>query len=113
MTAEIVVCPDCGEDQSNVQQVEFCDPHQSVVRALMIERGFGADCELTDDERRDLIIAGDMDAYTEVMHTLFVGVLSIFGGPALSMHNGCPACVLEGTVVRAADEVASSRRKSN
>jgi hypothetical protein len=113
MTVEHIECPDCGGEGPNVQSVEFCDPHQSVVRALMIERGFGADCELTDDERRDLILAGDMDAYTEVMHTLFVGVLSIFGGPALSMHNGCPACVLEGTVVRAADEVASSRRKSN
>lgn len=111
MTVESIVCPEHG--MVGVQAVEFCDTHLSVVRALMIERGFGEDCELTDDERRDLIIAGDMDAFSEVMHTLFVGVLSIFGGPALSMHNGCPACVLEGTVVRAADEVASSRRKSN
>lgn len=112
MTVENLVCSEHGAD-AEIQAVAFCDPHYSVVRALMIERGFGAECELTDEERRDMIMAGKMDAVTEIMHTLFVGVLSIFGGPALSMHDGCPVCVLEGTVVRAADEIAASRSRKN
>lgn len=99
--------------ETNIRQVEFCDAHNMVVRALLIERGFGEDCELSDDERREKMMEGNMDAMTEITHTLMVGVLSIFGGHALSRHFGCPVCVLEGTVERAADEIAASRSRKN
>lgn len=113
MTVEHLMFEETYGSESVIRQVEFCDAHNSVVRALLIERGFGADCELSDDERREMLLAGNMDTMTEITHTLMVGVLSIFGGDALSRHLGCPVCVLEGTVERAADEIASRRSKKN
>ena len=113
MTVENLTFAESYEAGPDVQQIEFCDVHHSVVRALLIERGFGADCELTDEERRDLIFAGKMDAMTEMTQTLMVGVLSVFGGDAMARHLGCPVCVLEGTTVRAADEIAAARSRKN
>jgi len=102
-----------SQDMGNIQEMEFCDTHNSAVRALLIERGFGADCELSDEERHDLLLSGNMDTLTEITQTLMVGVLSIFGGEALARHLGCPMCVLEGTPERAADEIAARRTRKN
>lgn len=113
MTVEHMICAEYGDDVARLQSAELCDDHTSVVRALMIERGFGADCELTDEERRDMILSGKMDAMTEMVQTLMVGVISIFGGDALARHLGCPVCVLEGTVERAADEIAAARTRKS
>lgn len=112
MTVEHLTLPE-SQDMGEIQEMEFCETHNSVVRALLIERGFGADCELSNEERRDLLLAGDMDAMTEITQTLMVGVLSIFGGSALTRHLGCPVCVLEGTPERAADEIAAARSRKN
>lgn len=113
MTVEHLVCEEYGSDAARVQSAELCEDHNFVVRALMIERGFGADCQLTDNERRDMILSGKMDAMTEMVQTLMVGVISIFGGEALARHLGCPVCVLEGTVERAADEIAAARTRKS
>ncbi len=113
MTVDHLTFAEGYESGSDIQQIEFCDVHHTVVRALLIERGFGADCELTDEERRDMILSGKMDAMTEMTQTLMVGVLSVFGGDAMARHLGCPVCVLEGTTERAADEIAAARTRKN
>ena len=113
MTVEHMICSEHEGDVARIQSAEFCDTHHSVVRALMIERGFGEDCELTDEERLALLMDGKMDAMTEITQTLMIGVISIFGGDALTRHLGCPVCVLEGTVERAADEIAAARSSKN
>jgi hypothetical protein len=100
-------------DIAHIQTAEFCDTHNTMIRALLIERGFGEDCELTDEERRDIILSGKVDALTEITRTLMVGVLSIFGDEAMIRHLGCSICVLEGTPERAADEIAADRSLKN
>jgi hypothetical protein len=113
MTVEHLAFAEEYQSESDIQQIEFCDAHHSTVRALLIERGFGEDCELSDDERREMLLAGNMDAMTEMTQTLMVGVLSVFGGEAMARHLGCPVCVLEGTPERAADEIAARRTRKN
>jgi len=115
MTVEhLMICPDCGEEhEDNVQRLGMCDDHDSVLRAMLIQHGFGAELELSQEERIEMLAAGQADAMTDVTNSLMMGTMSIFGGEPFIRHDGCPVCVLEGTLGRAVDEVAAKRRKKN
>jgi len=114
MTVEhLVECPDCGDDQMQALAVGFCDEHMNVVRALLTQVGFGADLELTEEERMTMAETGRRDALTEVTQSMIFGVVTIMGPQTLSQYNGCPCCVLEGTLSRAVDEIAIARKGTN
>ncbi len=115
MTVEhLIECPDCGDMHSDeVQSLNICDTHESILRALLIQRGFGADLDMSHEDRLAMYEQGRFDTKTEVTNHLIMGVMAMFGGAAFMQYNGCPVCVLEGTLERAVDEVAANRRKSN
>jgi predicted nucleotidyltransferase component of viral defense system len=85
----------------------------SVVRALLTQVGFGADLDLDEEERVAMMENGQRDALTEVTSSMIFGVVTIMGPRTLAQHNGCPVCVLEGTLERAVDEMAAARMRKN
>lgn len=93
MTVEhLTECPMHGED---VQKLEFCEQHRSVLEALAMQRQMdGVQCET-------------------VMQTMLMGVVTFMGPAVFVQHDGCPVCVLEGTLERACDEVSMIGRKAN
>jgi hypothetical protein len=93
--------------------VGFCKAHMSVVRALLTQVGFGADLDLTDEERMERMVSGKRDALTEVTQSMIFGVVTIMGPQTLGQYDGCPACVLENTLSRAVDEIAIARMGTN
>ena len=96
MTVEHLVCPDCDEVHAEDMHVlEFCVVHNSVLDALVQQRNL------------------NLDERTEVVSSMLVGVVHTMGPAVFEQHGGCPVCVLEGTLERAADDVAIRRRKSN
>ena len=98
MTVEHLVERSNGGDVGELmtQVVKFCDVHNSVLRAMLLQRGFREE-----------------DVQMEVKDRMVVGVVSLFGGEAFAQHDGCPVCVLEGTLERTTDEIAIQRRKTN
>ncbi len=99
MTAELehLTCPDCGEehDPSEMKVMQFCDSHLSILDAFAHQRS------LTDSMKG------------EVINSMLVGVVTTMGPAVFDVHNGCPVCVLEGTLERACDDVSIRRRKAN
>jgi len=94
MTVEHLVCPEC-DDEMEVELLEFCDQHNTVLDALVIQRG------MRDEERNT------------VVSTMLFGVVSFMGPQVFKQHGNCPVCVLEGTLERACDEVTMKNRKMN
>lgn len=94
MTVEHLVCPDC-DDEMEVELLEFCAQHNTVLDALVIQRG------MRDEERNT------------VVSTMLFGVVSFMGPQVFKQHGNCPVCVLEGTLERACDEVTMKNRKMN
>jgi len=85
----------------------------SVVRALLTQVGFGSDLDLSNEERITRMEGGERDALTEVTQSMIFGVVTIMGPNTLAQYDGCPVCVLEGTLQRAVDEVAIARTRKN
>lgn len=94
MTVEHLVSfePMEGDD---VKVMQLCAHHNDVLDCLILERS------MNDGERN------------EVVQTMLVGVVTFMGPTVFEQHDGCPVCVLEGTLERAADEVMMIRRKAN
>lgn len=114
MMVEHLTCSECGDEHpADMQALKLCEPHESVLRALLIQRGFGKHLDMTVEERVQMFEAGQLDTRSEVTNHLIMGVVAMFGGDTFIQYDGCPVCVLEGTLVRAVDEVAANRRKSN
>lgn len=113
MTVEQLVegCDEHGDFQA--QEVGFCEVHTSVVRALLTQVGLGADLDLDDNERMTMALNGRRDALTEVTQSMIFGVVTIMGPQTLVQYNGCPSCVMEGTLERAVDEIAITRMRKN
>ena len=85
----------CPVHDLGIDVLKFCDQHDSVLDALVQQRN------LTANDRM------------EVVQSLLVGVVTIMGPLVFGQHDGCPVCVLEGTLERSADELAMRRRKTN
>lgn len=115
MTVEhIIECPDCGGGIPCGEMIlEFCEMHDSILRAMLIQRGFGADCELTREEREAQVAVGELDTYTHITQTMLIGVVKTMGPSTFEQYNGCPVCVLEGTLERSVDEIISFRARKN
>ena len=111
----LVLCPDCGEEhEAGVTKLSFCEQHESVLRAMLIQRGVTDCLEMTDEERRDHIEQyGEADLHTEVTQSLVMGVAMTMGPAVMVPYDGCPICALEGTLERAVNECVSRRRASN
>jgi len=76
----------------------MCPNHEVTLRGMLMMRGL-QDCV--------------PDPYDELERGMAFGVVAFMGPDVFAQHGGCPACVLEGTLERACDEVLMSRRKSN
>lgn len=95
MTVEHLTFPSYDDGSMDVELLEFCASHDSVLDKLVLERG------LTESGRN------------EVVSSMLFGVVSFMGPQVFKQHGNCPICVLEGTLERAADEVFIRRRKAN
>jgi len=114
MTVEqLVVCPSCGDEEESIGEIVFCELHDGEIRMALIQRGFGADLELTKDERADRFMDGQPDAFLATKNRLVMGCLQTFGGDMLIKNDGCPVCVFHSVIEQAADGVAVERTRKN
>jgi len=76
----------------------MCSTHEVALRGMLAARG------LQDSAP---------DPYEEVENSMTFGVATLMGPDVFVQYGGCPACVLEGTLERACDDISIQRRKSN
>jgi hypothetical protein len=100
-------------DETTVSELVFCDLHEAQLRRALIDRGFGADLELTADERAARLEAGEPDAFCYTKQHLVMQSLHIFGGERVIQCGGCPVCAFEGVIEQTTDDAvmrANGRR---
>jgi hypothetical protein len=97
MTVEHLM-PGGVESDEEVTRIQICTEHEFELRAMLIQRG-------VQDRQPDL--------YEAIQNTMIMGVMSFMGPTVFPQHDGCPVCVLEGTLERAVDEMVATIRKSN
>ncbi len=108
-----------GEDPiaAEMTAVKLCEPHHGELRTLLIARGFGDELmderDLSDEEYMQMVENGEPNAMLEVTQHMIMGVIATMGAAVFAQYDGCPVCVLEGTLERAADEIVIQRRKKN
>lgn len=76
----------------------MCPNHELTLRGMLVTRGL-----------QDSV----PDPYEELERSMVFGVVTFMGPDVFAQHNGCPVCVLEGTLERACDEVVMRRRMNN
>lgn len=108
----VMTITDDGEPEE-IGDITFCEMHETEIRMALIERGFGADCELTSEERGDALMAGRPDALLTIKNRLVMGALQTFGGATVVHFKGCPVCAFTGVIEQAADGVANERTRKN
>lgn len=116
MTVEQLICPSCDDEHDDLMEmgeIVFCELHDGEIRMALIQRGFGEDLELTEDERAIRFSAGQPDAFIAIKNRLVMGCLQVFGGDMILANNGCPVCVFGTVIDQAADGVASERVRKN
>lgn len=116
MTVEQLICPECDDEfdgETEVSEIQFCELHDAEIRMALIQRGFGADLELSKEERRDMFMDGHPDALVAIKNRLVMGCLQTFGGDMILANNGCPVCVFGTVIDQAADGVAVERVRKN
>lgn len=108
-----------GKDPTAAEMtaVRFCELHHAGLRTLLIARGFGDELmderDLSDEEYLNMMEKGEPNAMMEVTQHMIMGVIATMGAAVFAQYDGCPVCVLEGTLERASDEVTINRRQSN
>lgn len=102
-----------ADDTVNAANIEFCARHAGEIRMALIQRGLGEDCGLSDEERVELLAAGQMDAYTAVQHNITMSAMCIFGAPQVVASGGCPACAFGTVIDVASDDIAMRMTRKN